>query len=399
MNKRFGLLLGLALAVVVGFTATPVLADSLKSASDKMTTIAKDQVVEGTAYLGGDTVVVDGNVNGDIFCAGRDVTISGTVEGDVLCGAQNITIDGIVKGDVRVAGAKIFIKGTVEGSATLTGMDITTDSASMIGEDATIMGAQISLYGAVGRDAMLGAENVALRGQIGRNVEGGMTRLSISDEVKIGGNLSYASDIETKVPEGAVAGKVQRSEAWGKSQEQTSTNSLIMGSLLMIASFVVLTVLLALVIPKYIHRVSDINGPAGFAKMFLVGLVAFVLVPIVMLMLSMTVVGLYAALVVGMAMLMAVLIGGSLVAFRVGRFMFADKYNAVLSAAVGALVLAVLGVIPYVGWVIILISIMVGVGMVIMGLKDQYTPRKAASSPVKLADSKKVVAEKKSTKR
>lgn len=399
MKRKFGLLLGLALAVVVGFTATPVLADSLKTASDKMTTVAKDQVVEGTAYLGGDTIVVAGSVKGDVFCAGRDITISGVIEGDVLCGAQNITIDGIVKGDVRVAGAKIFIKGTVEGSATLTGMDITTDSASMIGGDATIMGTQIGLYGAVGRDAMLGADRVALHGQIGRNVDGGMTRLSVSDEVKIGGNLTYASDNEAIVPEGAVVGKVQRSEAWGSSSKQNVADNLIMGSLLMIASFMVVTVLLALVVPRYVHRVSDINGPLGFVKMFLVGLVAFVLAPIAILVLSMTIVGLYAALVVGAAMLIMVLIGGSLVAYRVGRFMFADKYNAILGAAVGALVLGVLGVIPYVGWVLILISIMTGVGMVVMGLKDQYTPRMEASAPVKLADTKKSPVEKKSAKR
>lgn len=388
--KRIGLLVAIALAVVVGLKATPVLASGLTEVSDKLASVAKDKTIDGSAYLAGDTVNMDGTVKGDVYCAGNNVTISGTVEGDVLCAGRSVTIDGTVKGDVRLAGAKVLIKGTVEGSASLAGADITTDSASKISRDMVVAGSQVSLSGEVGRDVMVGSETAALSGVVGRNVEGGMSKLSFGSNAKVGGDVSYTSSSESSIPSGVVAGKVNYKEATSGKGYPIGSGAVLVGMLVTLLAFVTVTVLLTIVAPRYVRRVSDANSAGNLAQFFAVGLVALVLTPIVTLLLFISVVGFYAGIVLVMAVLTMVFLGGSLVAYRLGRFMLADKQHPVLIAAVGALTLGIVGAVPFVGWVVVLVSTITGVGMVISGMRDQYASLASVKTtePVLLASKK-----------
>ena len=59
--------------------------------------VKKGQTVDGSAYLAGNTVLVEGTVKGDVYCAGNSVRVEGTVDGDVLCAGNTVTIGGTVK--------------------------------------------------------------------------------------------------------------------------------------------------------------------------------------------------------------------------------------------------------------------------------------------------------------
>lgn len=384
--KRLIIGLVLAVAVVAGFRVTPVVAESLVQAAEKVGTVAKDVVVDGSAYLAGESVDVQGMVKGDVYCAGQTVTISGTVEGDVLCAGQTVAIDGTVHGDVRAAAMTITLKGTVDGSVTLAGSSVSTDSASKIGRDATITSGTINLSGGISRDGMLAGQTVVFSGTVGRDARVAADTINAASTAKIGGNLSYTSDRAADLPSGVVAGTVQHTLPDRSSGSNFTVANLIMMLLVLVVIFTVLTLVLVLVAPRYVHRVSDVFGIPRFAFLFLVGLAGMIVTPALMLILSMTVVGVGVALVLGVAVLLGLMIGGSLVAYRLGRFMLGDKATPWLSGVIGALALGTLSVIPFLGWLIMFVSTMIGFGMVIMGFKNQYeaapTVKKLAKAPV-----------------
>lgn len=378
--KRIGIFVALVLAVTIGVKAAPVFAEALTIASEKLTSVAKDQIVDGSAYLAGDTVTVAGTVKGDVFCAGNTVTISGIVEGDVLCAGQKISIDGTVHGDVRLAGVEVFVKGTIDGSATLAGATITTDASSKIGKDMTAAGNQLSLSGAVGRDAALGGTDISVGGTIGRDVSSDVSQLRVASSAKIGGNFTYASDVESSIPSGSVSGKITHNASTGSifNRKKADPNAMILFAVLAIASFIILASLVTLILPRYIQRVSNVPSLKSFGLFFLVGLATFMVTPIIILLLMISAVGVYAAIALSVAMVLIVLLSGVPVAFSLGRFMLAGRRsNALLNAALGATVLGILCVIPFVGVTVGIVAVLVGVGMLILGMKTQYETESA----------------------
>lgn len=384
--KKIAVVFALVLAVLLGFKAAPVVAESLVSASEKATTVAKDQTVDGSAYLAGESIDVQGTVKGDVYCAGQTVTISGTVDGDVLCAGQMVTVNGTVHGDIRAAGATVTLKGVVDGSVTLAGSSVSTDSASKIGRDATITAGSIDLSGAIARDAVLAGQTVTLSGSIGRDARATVENMSAASSARIGGSLFYESANEANLPGGVVAGTVQRTvpseQSWTAS---FTTADMLMGLLIVVIVFTVLTVVVVLLAPRYVHRVSDISGIKQFSLYFLIGLVGAVVAPVLLFILLMTVVGAYAAIVLGLALTLGLMVGGSLVAYRLGRFMLDGHARPFSAALVGSLALGVLSIIPFVGWFVIFVGTMIGFGMVIMGMKSQYADAALVSVPKKPA--------------
>ena len=118
--KGWKLLVAAVACVAGGLFVSQAGATGYFAASDnEKVHIAQDQTVDGSAYIYGQSVLIEGYVKGDLYCAGTNVIISGTIEGDVLCAGSDVTIGGTVKGDVRAAGSNVTIKGIVEGSASI----------------------------------------------------------------------------------------------------------------------------------------------------------------------------------------------------------------------------------------------------------------------------------------
>lgn len=378
--KRLIVLVAFALALVVGFKASPAVAEGVMMASEKLGSVAKDQTVDGSVYLAGETVDVQGTVKGDVYCAGQAVTISGTVDGDILCAGQSIVVNGTVHGDVRVAGMNASLKGQVDGGVTLAGMHISTDSASKIGRDATIVANTGDLSGSIGRDMVFAGRSISLSGSIGRDARVGADSVAVPD-ARIGGTLTYASNNEANISSSAVIGNVVHKAATQHPQASIGLADVILDMFIAVVAFAVMAVLLTLIAPRYVHDASDITGAGQFGLYFLVGFVGLVVAPVILLIMLLTVIGAYAAFVLGLAVLLASLIGGALVAYRLGRFMLDTKVRPAVTVLVGSLALGVLSIIPFVGILVVVIVTATGFGMVLMSIKSQHVV--AVETPAK----------------
>ena len=371
-------LMVLACVAVLGFgVSTPVVAESLVKASDKLSTIDRETTVDGAAFVAGDTVTIDGTVKGDLFCAGNTVTVNGTIEGDVLCGGNAVTIAGVVHGDIRVAGNTVTLKGEVRGSATAAGSSIVTDSSLKIGKDLTAGASSISLAGTIGRDVRLGAANATLQGTIGRHVDGAVELLSITNGAKVGGNLTYTSNRDATVANGTVAGVVTREEpstASRTSSSQASFAASMMLRFFMALIFIVFVLFVALIMPRYVRTATaDYVSSQSLFKAAAVGLATFFAILPLTIMAFLSGIGISIGIFLLVLYVLALMVASVLAAYRLGAFMVAGRStNIFLQSAVGAAALAVLVMIPLLGVIVVLVAGSVGLGMVVLSLASQY---------------------------
>ncbi|MBD7956679.1 polymer-forming cytoskeletal protein [Microbacterium sp. Sa4CUA7] len=303
---------------------------------------------EGPQFFSGVLVEVSDDVVGDVYAAGQTITISGDVTGDVIAAAQTITITGTVDGDVRLAGQDVTISGQVTRSGTVFAATITLSDA-----------------GALGGDLVGAAADVSIGGDIGRDVFLSVNRLSIDGSV--GGDVTYYSDNEAAIADGAVAGASERIAPPQRERAELSPWLLfagwLVGVLYALVALSLVMLLAGLLIPRWLTRVTDHLVPAPW-KALLVGFVASITVPLVLVMLLITVVGAplgLAGLLVWLVLTLATFIYS---AFYLGRLIFRGPVHAVVKALVGGLILIVALQIPW-------LNILVWLAMVFFGLGAQ----------------------------
>ena len=379
--------LGLALGV-----AAPVMAESLVQMSETTVSVAADKTVEGSAFLGGDNLTVDGIIKGDLFCAGNTITVNGTVEGDVICGANSLTIAGTVRGDIRVAGNTVILKGQIDGSASVAANSLVMDSSANVGRDLLVGSSTASLDGKVGRDVRVGSNQLTFTGSVGRNVESMVNSLVIAEGAKIAGNVHYVSETDGVVAAGAVAGTIQReapSKYAGNDYQmswQDVVQGFMAGAIFLAVMFIVFALFVVLVLPRYIRGLTDNKASVDLLKATLVGLVALVVSAPVMLLVAISGVGLLVSGFLFVAYGLAIILSGVPVAYLLGKFMLNGRSTNVFAiVGLGALVLAILSLLPLIGFLVIFVSTSLGLGLILMGLRSQYEGRAYRVEPVVVA--------------
>jgi cytoskeletal protein CcmA (bactofilin family) len=303
---------------------------------------------EGPQFYSGSTIDVTGDVNGDVYASGQTITISGNVTGDVIAAAQTVNVTGTVDGDVRLAGQNVTVSGTVSRSGTIFAATVTVTDTGSIGSDLVGAAGDIGVSGSVGRDLLVGVGTLTITGSVG-------------------GDVTYNSDSEARITTGAVAGTVERIDPPEEPDVEVSPGAMFLGWLLgLLYSLVALsliTILAALLLPRQLHRVTDQLIPSPW-KALLVGFVAAIAVPIVLLAALVSIIGAPLALLGFLVWTVLTLASFVYGAYYIGRLLFRGRRHPVVMALVGGVILIVALHIPW-------LNIVVWVAMVSFGLGAQ----------------------------
>lgn len=332
------------LAVFAGSSAafaSPSLPPAVSAAAPS---VASDS--EGPQFYSGLAVDVAGVIDGDVYASGQSITISGNVKGDVIAAAQTITITGTVDGDVRLAGQDVTISGDVSRSGTIFAGSITVTEAGTLGTD---------LVGAAG--------NITIEGEIGRDLLAGVDGLSIDGAV--GGSVTYYSETEASIAEGAVAGAVERVEPPQAPSEEISPWAVFLGWLLgllyALVALSLVTLFAGLLFPRWLRRVTDHLVPSPW-KALLVGFVASIVVPPALLFLLVTIIGAPFALagfLVWIVLTLATFVYG---AFYIGRLLLRGGQHPAVKSLLGGVILITALQIPWLNIVVWLAMVFFGLG-------------------------------------
>ncbi|MEO0852533.1 MAG: polymer-forming cytoskeletal protein, partial [Cyanobacteria bacterium J06648_11] len=197
-----------------------------------------DGTVKGDAVIAARDIRVNGTVEGNLLTAARDIQLNGAVEGDVFAAGRTIAINGEVGDDARIAGGILQLgrEARIGDDAIAAGYSWESRNGSTVGHNLKLASAKALLSGTVERDAAIAAASVELDGAIGgdANLKVGNTLpsdpfttaqapveppeisqagLTLTDTARIDGQLLYASPAPALIDDAAeVGGDIAYSE-------------------------------------------------------------------------------------------------------------------------------------------------------------------------------------------
>lgn len=325
---------------------------------------------QGPQFYSDLLVDVSGVVDGDVYASGQDVTISGKVTGDVIAAAQTITITGTVDGNVRLAAQNVTISGDVARSGTVFAGSIIVTKTGTLGNDLVGASGDLNIAGDVGRDLLVSVDRLTVDGSIG-------------------GNITYYSDTEAQIANGAVDGGVKRIAPTPPADEDRSPGASFvawsLGFLYAVVALSLVTLFAGLLFPRWLRRVTDHLVPSPW-KALLVGFLASIAVPVALLVLLVTLIGAPLALtgfLVWIALSLATFVYMS---FYIGRLLFRGDQHPVLKSFVGGLILITALQIPWLNIVAWFAMVFFGLGAQLLEFHSQRPwrtkPEVGAAAPM-----------------
>lgn len=414
------------LPILVGIV---LFARSLEAAeffADEKTVIAAGEVIDDDVFATGQSVVVDGTINGDLFAGGESITINGQVNGNVIMGGGELILDGGVAGNVYSGGYGLTIGdgARIDRSLYAAGYSITSEAESMIGRSASIGGYQAMLNGDIVRDLSVGLGALELGGRVGGDVNGEVGS-SEDNPPNMNGmfmgqqqpNFEQIPPIDPglRIEDGVVSGDINVTESVSPSElaeieatEEATSNTLLRTLTPRLGELIAMLAIGALVIwkrPSWFGRFNNIVpnravASLGWGALWTVAAPFVLFFGIAALFLLSWLTGL---LSFGRLSETVIGVGGTGLAFLGSLFVFAFRLLAPMfvlttlgnwvlnkfmgqggsamsfgrlfgALALGAIVLQLLGMVPFVGnWIILLISL-VGVGALFLLFRGRNAP-------------------------
>ncbi len=351
--------IALILIVSVPFTiaASPVLR------SGEAISITESQEVLGDFYAAGGTVSMSGAVAGDLYAAGGTVALDGEVAEDVVVFGGSVQIAGAVGDDVRVIGGEATISGEVEGDVLVLGGIVRILETSQIRGDVLFLGGEVSIEGTVNGSVTGRAEGIRIDGPVMGDVSITSARpLELGDRANIDGDVEYRSlqDV-VRAPGSVVAGDVTKKET--SAAMEASSFSMLSLLILFFTSLVYLFLFKKKLDPFMRETMHS------FGKRGAIGLATIVAVPVAVVILMITVIGMPIGIALASALtflsVIAWSLGGIFLGVVLARLVEGQATLTLKWTLVGTLVFGLFSYIPFIGGLLIAVVVLIVLGSMV----------------------------------
>ena len=334
----------------------------------------KDEIIQENVYAGAPQVSIKGPILGDAFLAGGSVVLTGSVSEDAMVIGGNVSILARVAEDARIIGGNVIIDDHVGGDLIVLGGSVTVTSNAVIEGDVSILGGQVSIDGVLNRDLEVGGGEVVLSGSVSGNV-----RIFADKSVNLGkgavvrGNLTYRAAKELEVGDDVIIqGKIIREEPkWAAIKGSDHFRNTVLGIIgtLMLVKLLTLFVgylLLVGIAPQWTKKIVRL-GQKDFWRQFGTGLIVAIIAPIVAILLVFTIVGIPFTILMGSMYVTLIAVSALFVGPVLGVMLMrlakqSDELNW-KSALLGIVVFLLLRLVPFVGWAIDCVFMLLTMGI------------------------------------
>ncbi len=339
--------------------------------------IIKRGIVDDDLYLAGAQVDLYATVDGDAVVAGGQLNLEGDISADLIAAGGSISLRGSVADDARLAGGDIRIAGRVGDDLVAAGGRIHISPVANIGGRAWLSGGELRIDGNVVEELRASGGRVIIAGKVNGNVDLWADDIVIEDTAVIVGNLHYMSAHQAIIAKGArIDGEVIHTPV--EVHMKPVIASVIFAMLILLFSIIITAVLLYLLFPEFSLQVSQSLRSQIWLSLG-IGLAVFTCVPVLMIILFSTAIGVWLALML-LALYLVLLPAGYFVgAMFVGnagldRLHKTDvsKRLRAMALAVAIFVLAVINLAPLLGSLVNWLVLLAGVGALSRQLYTAY---------------------------
>ena len=346
-KKIFGILIALVL-----LTTMPVYAKEINDFYAKANDEVKfEDTVKGDSAIAGNIVDILGNIDGIGFIAGKTVNVDGNLEYGFVAG-QKVTVNGKIQKNLYAAGQTI---------------NITKDAT--IERDIFMAGQDVILNGNLNRNIRIGADKVVI--EEGTNIKGNVTistnELVVKDGAKIDGTLKYNDTAKKDISSSASIGKITTyTESSSSDDDGFDVSGVVMSTINLIIIFLVI----AMIIPKSVTKTISIfeDKKYSYLKSFGIGLLVLICTPIIAILLLISSIGVSLGLILAALYAISLYLSTVVSGFVLGYLLFTKllkvNVNNYLSGIIGIVIIKLLVLIPYLGFIVSVLAITIGLATI-----------------------------------
>lgn len=336
-------------------------------------TVTRRGTVDDDYYAAGGTVDINARISGDVVVAGGELFIGHHIKGDAIVAGGSVHFRGDIQDDVRTAGGDIMIDANIGDDLIASGGRIYVSAGSTIGGEAWLAGGDVHVAGTVNKDLLIGAGSIRLSGTVHGDVrlEGG--EIQILEGAIIDGDLHYRSPHEANIHSTArITGSVTYEQVeWDHSHRGAG--------IFFVITMVVASIVLFKLFPGFtMSAVGRIS--ADPLKSLGAGFLVLILIPVVAVLLISIVLGVWVGLSILAFYFMALLLGFLVSCFFVGDWGMrhfnknvTTTSRRLISVTIAIIVIGLLKLIPVIGGLLVFVLLLLGLGAVVLQLKDIYS--------------------------
>jgi hypothetical protein len=344
-------------------------------------TLEKDQIVEDNLYVKGENISINGVVDGDIMVMGGNILLSGTVTGDVYAVGNTITTDGYIYGNVFLVGSNVSTTAVIDGNAYIA--STIANTGGNITKDLFIVAGSSKIDGTIGDDVRV------MAGQV-------VSKALVTGDFLVGSD-NY--DIDINDVQGQVISSLfedSPTEILKKDNFTFSKNDFLGFNIgLTIIGFLgmyIVGILLIIVAPVKTLQIEKriISSWQELIKSYLTGLIILFALPIPIILLLVTIVGIPLAILISATVVFLMTFGVIWTESAIGqKVLQLTKYKdkgRFISLLVGRAISVIIKIIPIIRGIYTLSLISITVGAVVRNKYDAFTKlkdRKKTSKPKK----------------
>lgn len=348
-------------------------AAAVETSNSEFVIIQEDDVFPEDLYAGAVRVVVEGTLEGDLIAfAAEEVVISGTVTGSVTAVSPSVVISGEIGGALRMTGNSLELTGTIGRDVVAPVWSAMLSPTSDVAGDVLLWAWNVESLGRIGQDLTGTQRNLELAGTIGGDVEVSVNTLQVVDDLSVDGDLGYRSDHEASGLENAdVTGSIVAKEPLPPNLRVRALS--LLGRFLVILFLAAAALTTAYGWPQRTAAAIGVVRKAPLRK-WLVG-AAILFAPLLMIAVTAVILGLAPAAagfpllavlvpvilaLLGLSFALALVAGVPVVGWLGGvTFKRLEIYGSIL---VGAILVGLVWYLPWVGWLVPLVVLPLGLG-------------------------------------
>jgi predicted anti-sigma-YlaC factor YlaD len=371
---------GLRLLIVLLTLSLPSFA--LERRHGEFVTVPASETVDDTLLASGNTVRVEGFVNGDLLVFCRTLEVRGTVKGDLVSFAKRTVVSGSVEGHIYNFSQSLDLDGQLGHSIYGFAQSLRVNDRGHVGDGIVVAAGDVTLEGEVKRSVdIFTSGNADVSGSIGRDLTVAGVSLTLTNTARVGGNLSARVHQlkEVHIADGAtIAGKRDIQVQVRKSR--FARPRFYFHQAVWFAAAMLVGWLGLVLFPGFFRATTQAVGSGWLSLGVGVGILASV--PVAMVVAAITLIGIPISLMLFAAYLAAIYLAKVWVGAFLGQVLLkpsgATKGEWLLGLLVGLLILTIVGFIPYLGG-------LVRLGVVCLGLGAFAGQLYRASRPVRTA--------------
>lgn len=342
----------------------------------------------GEIFAARENVIVHEEHAGDVFAYGDSIEIRANVDGDVVLIGEKVQIDAEISGSAIILAQEIIVNGAVQRNAYLAGTAININENAAVSKRLYIAGQDVNVAGNMANRSYIRALDAQLNAQFNDSVYIYASDYALNELAAVNGDLTIFSENHVDVAAERVEGEVTYENLPTQSDEVYSWFLFPVFKPILFVSTLFTWFALGYVLiylwPNTLRKKSD-EIQKHIPKAFLFGVLWYIVVPLFMLVLFISIIGIPISIILGLVLIIGLILSKVLFSIFLGNWILQlpqvqqhmnksknEENSMVGILGVGVFTYTLLTYIPFISFITHVCSIVIGTALFINCIRTSF---------------------------